>query len=45
MIVLHLIDCIYVWGNACKKITNPIFILQKEAIRIISSATVIQQNI
>uniref|UniRef100_A0A3Q2ZQH6 Reverse transcriptase domain-containing protein n=1 Tax=Kryptolebias marmoratus TaxID=37003 RepID=A0A3Q2ZQH6_KRYMA len=36
IIVPHLIYCIEVWGNACKTITNPIFILQKRAVRIIT---------
>uniref|UniRef100_A0A3P9N665 Reverse transcriptase domain-containing protein n=1 Tax=Poecilia reticulata TaxID=8081 RepID=A0A3P9N665_POERE len=36
IIAPHLTYCIEVWGKACKTITNPIYILQKRAIRCIT---------
>ena len=36
LIVPHITYCVEVWGNAYKSNTNPIFLLQKRAIRIIN---------
>lgn len=34
----HLIYCIHVWGSSCKTNMTPLFILQKRAIRVITSS-------
>lgn len=38
MIIPYLTYCIEVWGNACKSYIEPLFLLQKRAIRVVNGS-------
>lgn len=38
MIVPYLTYCVEIWGSTCKTYTQPLFILQKRALKIISKS-------